>query len=76
MTLEEFKATAATIKRTICESKDIIDKEHGIMIIHEENLMKYLEEYVCKDEEDLCNFLYYHNGIFVKIIPTEDNAAV
>lgn len=68
MTLEEFKAQAATIKRTICSRNDVINIEGGLMEIHEENLDKYLEKYACKDLQDLQDTLYYRCGIFVKLI--------
>ena len=68
MNFEEFKANAGTIKRTISESRDIFDPEHGIMTIHKDNLMKYLEKYLCKDKEELSDTLYYRYGIYIRFI--------
>ena len=68
MTLEEFKAKAADIKAEICNRKDIIDIQNGRMTIYAEHLNKYLEEYCCKDEEDLSDTLYYRHGVFLKIV--------
>lgn len=55
-------------KNEITHRKDIVDKEHGIMRIYSENINKYLEEYACKDIDDLENTLYYHYGIFCTVI--------
>ena len=73
MTLEEFKANAGTIKQVLSESRDTIDIEHGVMIIHEDNLMKYLEKYLCKDEDELSDTLYYRYGVYVRILRDEEN---
>ena len=47
---------------------DTFDPDNGIAIIHESNLNKYLEEFMCKDQTDLQNYLYYHKGIFLRVI--------
>lgn len=73
MTLEEFKANAGTIKQVLSESRDTIDIEHGVMIIHEDNLMKYLEKYLCKDEDELSDTLYYRYGVYVRILRDKEN---
>ena len=73
MTLEEFKANAGTIKQVLSESRDTIDIEHGVMIIHEDNLMKYLEKYLCKDEDELSDTLYYRYGVYIRILRDKEN---
>lgn len=42
--------------------------ETGVAIIHEKNLMKYLEKFMCKNQDELSDFLYYKKGIFLKVI--------
>ena len=71
LTLEEFKTLAKEkeFKERFTESKDdIIDLDNGTMVIHRCNLNKYLEQYICKDEDDLSDTLYYSYGIYVTII--------
>lgn len=55
-------------KQEITHRKDIIDKQNGIMRIYPENINKYLEEYYCKNVEDLQDRLYYTYGIFCTVI--------
>lgn len=62
-TLEEFKAFIVEERK-----KDIIDISHGIMKIHRCNINKYLEKYMCRDEEDLDETLYKSYGIWLSII--------
>lgn len=47
---------------------DTFDPDNGVAIIHEKNLMAYLEKFMCKNKEELSDFLYYKKGIFLKII--------
>lgn len=47
---------------------DIINFDTGTMMIHRRNLMKYLEKYSCKDEDDLSDTLWYNYGMFLKIL--------
>ena len=71
LTLEEFKTLAKEkeFKERFTESKeDIIDLDNGTMLIHRCNLNKYLEQYICKDEDDLSDTLYYSYGIYATII--------
>lgn len=49
-------------------NKDMFYPDSGIAIIHERNLMKYLEKFMCKNQEELSDFLYYKKGIFLKVI--------
>lgn len=42
--------------------------EEGIAVIHQKNLMKYLEKFMCKNLNELSDFLYYKKGIFLKVI--------
>ena len=47
---------------------DLFDLDNGVAIIHERNLAKYLEKYMCKDQDELSDYLYYNKGIFLKVI--------
>ena len=71
MTLDGFKSLLANDKEfvdNLVSSSDIIDVEGGNMIIHRSNINKYLEQYMCKSEEDLSDTLWYSYGMFVKVI--------
>ena len=47
---------------------DLFDLDNGVAIIHERNLIKYLEKYMCRDQDELSDYLYYNKGIFLKVI--------
>lgn len=70
--LESFKEAVSTnveLKNSLSNAEsDIFDEQNGVAVINRNNINKYLEKYLCKDEEDLENYLYYHKGIFLKVI--------
>lgn len=71
LSLDDFKDKIKNdnnFKNEIVGRQDIIDKQHGIMRIYPENVNKYLEEYYCKNVEDLQDRLYYTYGIFCTVI--------
>lgn len=71
LSFEEFKNLMATdkwLKEEVVKATDIIDMDNGSMIIHRSNLNKYLERYMCKDEDDLKDTLWYNQGVYVKIL--------
>jgi predicted HAD superfamily Cof-like phosphohydrolase len=71
LSLDDFKDMVNNnpdFKQEITHRKDIIDKQNGIMRIYPENVNKYLEEYYCKNVEDLQDRLYYTYGIFCTVI--------
>ena len=55
-------------KQNLTKKEDLIDIENGVMRIHHENLMKYLEEYSCKNAEDLEDTLWYSYVIYCTVI--------
>lgn len=65
MNIEEFKNF---VKKENPFKLDNIDMEHGRMTIHRCNINKYLEQYACKNEDDLFDTLYMSFGIWIKII--------
>lgn len=65
MNIEEFKNF---VKKENPFKLDSIDMEHGKMTIHRCNINKYLEQYACKDEEDLNDTLWYSYGCLVTVI--------
>jgi len=65
MNIEEFKNF---VKKENPFKLDSIDMEHGRMTIHRCSINKYLEEYMCKNEDDLSDTLYYRLGVWLKII--------
>ena len=71
LTLEDFqkkiKDTPSFID-TIIDRVDVVDIEHGKLTIYSEHLSKYLEQYACKDEEDLSDTLWYNYGVLVTVI--------
>lgn len=71
LTLDTFKdlvANDASFRKEITRNSDIIDMDNGTMIIHRENISKYLERYMCKDEDDLQDTMWYYYGVFVKVV--------
>ena len=72
MKLEDFKELAKSDKdfvdKILGTNSDVIDYDNGSMIIHRKNLMKYLEQWMCKSEDDLVDTLWYSHGVSVKII--------
>lgn len=64
-TLESFKDF---VKSEHSKKKDDIDIKNGKMTIHKSNINKYLEKYMCKNENDLFDTLYGSFGIWMKII--------
>lgn len=71
LSLDDFKDMVNNnpdFTEKITHRKDFIDKQHGIMRIYSENVNKYLEEYYCKNVEDLQDRLYYTYGIFCTVI--------
>ena len=76
-TLDSFKSAVKTdvaFKNAIINDvnddmgQDLFDFDNGVAIIHERNLVKYLEKYMCKDQDELSDYLYYNKGIFLKVI--------
>jgi len=68
---EDFKELAKNdneFRDEIIGKNDIIDLDNGTMIIYAEHLNKYLEQYACKDRQDLEDTLWYSYGVWVKII--------
>ena len=54
--------------KNIISDSDIIDMDNGSMIIHRSNISKYLEQYLCKSEQDLEDTMWFSYGVFVKIV--------
>lgn len=71
LTLDGFKNLLASDKEfvgNLISSTDIINIEGGSMIIHRANINKYLEQYMCKSEDDLSDTLWYSYGVFLKVV--------
>lgn len=70
LSLDDFKALAYNneFKDQITGRSDIIDIDNGTMLIYKEHINKYLEQYSCKDREDLETTLWFSYGVFVKIV--------
>lgn len=69
--LAEFKEAVKEDRVKIVDEtneKDMFYPDNGIAVIHEKNLMKYLEKFMCKNQDELSDFLYYKKGIFLKVI--------
>ena len=54
------------VDKPFCQ--DIFDYDNGVAIIQERNLTKYLEKYMCKNQDELSDYLYYNKGIFLKVV--------
>lgn len=71
LTLDDFKVlmqTDVALKEQLSGVSDIIDFDNGSMLIYRCNLNKYLERYMCKDEDDLKDTMWYNYGVYVKIL--------
>ena len=71
LTFDAFKdlmANDTSFIKEITNTNDIIDMDNGTMVIHRQNITKYLERYMCKDEDDLQDTMWYNYGVFVKVI--------
>ena len=71
LTFDAFKdlmANDISFRKEITNTNDIIDMDNGSMVIHKRNISKYLERYMCKDEDDLQDTMWYHYGVFVKVV--------
>ena len=71
LTFDAFKdlmANDTSFRKEITNTNDIIDMDNGTMVIHRQNITKYLERYMCKDEDDLKDTMWYNYGVFVKIV--------
>lgn len=49
-------------------NNDIIDFDNGTMIIHRNNIGKYLIEYMCDSEDELKDSMWINYGIYVSVI--------
>ena len=68
---EDFKEKIkndGSFRSKITDRSDVINMDAGTMLIYRENLSKYLEKYMCKDESDLENTLWYNYGVYVKVL--------
>ena len=70
-TLDAFKEAINVdkdFKASLSSETDLFDEEHGVAVVHQSNIMKYLEKFMCKDQNELQDYLYYNKGIFLKVI--------
>ena len=65
---KDLMANDTSFRKEITNTNDIIDMDNGTMVIHRQNITKYLERYMCKDEDDLQDTMWYNYGVFVKVI--------
>ena len=71
LTFDAFKdlvKTGQNFSDRIKGASDVIDFDNGSMTIHRSNLDRYLEQYMCKSEDDLSDTMWYSYGVFVKIV--------
>ena len=71
MNLDEFKELMTNEKEEkdrILGRCDVIDLDNGVMRIYPEHINKYLEQYACKDAQDLEDTLWYSYGVWVHVI--------
>ena len=69
--LDSFKEALSTdvnLRENISAASDLIDFDNGSAIIHRQNINKYLERYLCKNEYELMDTLWYNYGVFVRIV--------
>ena len=71
LTFDAFKdlmSNDISLREEITNINDIVDMDNGTMVIHRQNINMYLERYMCKDEDDLQDTMWYNYGVFVKVI--------
>lgn len=71
LSLDDFKEKVKTdneFKSIVSNRSDVIDIDHGFMLVHVENLNWYLEQYLCKNQQDLEDTLWYNHGVFLKVV--------
>ena len=71
MSFDAFKSLLkhdTGFRKEMSNEKDFIDMDNGVMRVHTKNLPKYLEKYMCKDADDLCNTMWYSYGVFCQVI--------
>ena len=71
LTFDDFKnmvSVDSDFKNSLVGKNDIIDWDNGTMTIYSENINKYLEQYACKNADDLVDTMWYSFGMFVKVI--------
>ena len=71
LTFDAFKdlmSNDISLREEITNINDIVDMDNGTMVIHRQNINKYLERYMCKDEDDLQDTMWYNYGVFVKVV--------
>ena len=69
--LESFKDALTDnyeLRDSLAGTSDVFDFDNGNAIIHRENVNRYLERYMCKNERDLEDTLWYGYGLYVKIV--------
>ena len=64
---KEFVKTNDAFRQSL-KRFDIIDYDNGTATIYRENLMKELEKFECKNEDDLSDLLWYNHGVFVTVV--------
>lgn len=71
MSLDAFKELASEkgeFVDGIIGRVDMVDLDNGVMRIYSEHVNRYLEEYGCRDADDLSETLWYSYGIFCQVI--------
>lgn len=70
-TLDAFKEAISTdldFRDGLAGTSDILDFDNGTGLIHKENINRYLEQYACKNAQELSDALWYGYGMYVKIV--------
>ena len=65
--LKDLAAIKVTLPSRNNNTGDILDLDNGVMVIKRHNINKYLEKYICKDEDELKDTLWFNYGIFLRI---------
>lgn len=65
--LKDLAAIKVTLPAGNNNTGDILDLDNGVMVIKRHNINKYLEKYICKDEDELKDTLWFNYGIFLRI---------
>ena len=65
--LKDLTAIKKSLPSGNYSNGDIFDFDNGVMVIKRHNLNKYLEKYICKNEDELKDTLWFNYGVFLRI---------
>ena len=66
---ESLKKNKKTLSlREQNKKSDMLDLDNAVMRICRNNLDQYFKKYSCKNENELCDLMWYNYGIYCQIV--------